>query len=391
MHQVWSVDAEKLRRFAASGEPSDDNLLRFETAAFVGQPPDGVGEVLERNRLKMRRETREAEVRKRKSCETVLRQAASKGHARGRPPAFGTAEQHHRGSRTTIGGEVGTHELAQHRAIISRESHLARVAHGLGRTGQYACVPGRRILSLVALVAMGLVLALGFALSASDSNGRNSRATATPAISVANDAALRSHPMVPASLGVCGAELQEALDARANLDQQPGYPGIQSAARATAHLLQRDCPADARGHAFWTDGLPQCATLEQSDPVCIGGEARGVRELPDVIGGCPSGPVTPTTDAGPSAALDAAVRYLTTVGEWRSAHVDLVYRVGTSDAGFGSVFAAQIPKWCGQAVADASYGVELTDTSGLWQGTDTHVGVVVAHLATGWQVWGAFH
>jgi hypothetical protein len=259
------------------------------------------------------------------------------------------------------------------------------------RVRQYAYVSGRRILSLVALATMALILAGGFALSASESNNHVSQATATPDISAVNDAAAPSQPVVHAPLHRCGAELREAIDARGNLAQQPGYPGIMSAARVTAHVLQRDCPDDARAHGFWSDGLPQCATLGQADPVCIGGEARGVKELPDVIGSCPSEPVTPTTDTGSSAAVDAATRYLTTIGEWRSAHVDLVYRVGTSDAGFGSVFAAQVPRWCGQTVADASYGVELTDTSGRWQGTDTHVGVVVAHLATGWQVWAAFH
>jgi hypothetical protein len=101
--------------------------------------------------------------------------------------------------------------------------------------------------------------------------------------------------------------------------------------------------------------------------------------------------LTPTTDDGPARAAEAALRYLTTIGEWRSAIVDSVYAVGTSESGFGSVFAAQIPKWCGQAVADASYGVELTNTSGRWEGTDSHVGVVVAHFASGWQVWAAFH
>jgi hypothetical protein len=64
---------------------------------------------------------------------------------------------------------------------------------------------------------------------------------------------------------------------------------------------------------------------------------------------------------------------------------------GRQAAAFGTLFAYQIPKWCGQAVADASYGVELTGYLGAWHGTDTHVGVVVAHFATGWQVWSAFH
>ena len=118
----------------------------------------------------------------------------------------------------------------------------------------------------------------------------------------------------------------------------------------------------------------------------------GVKELPDVIGGCPSQPVTPWTDADPiDAATQAAADYLTTTGQWRSAKVDLAYQVGTSEEGFGTLFARQMPHWCGPDVANGSFGVELTDTSGRWHGTDTHVGVVVAHFAGGWSVWGAFH
>jgi hypothetical protein len=122
MYQVRNVDAEKLCRFAASGEPNDDDLLWSETAALVGEPRDRVGEVLERNRLEVRGESGKAEVRERKGCESVLGQAASKGHGSGRPTAFGATEQHHRGCRITLGGEVRTDELTQHRAIISHES-----------------------------------------------------------------------------------------------------------------------------------------------------------------------------------------------------------------------------------------------------------------------------
>jgi hypothetical protein len=118
----------------------------------------------------------------------------------------------------------------------------------------------------------------------------------------------------------------------------------------------------------------------------------GVKELPDVIGGCPSQPITPWTDADPTgAATQAAIDYLTTTGQWRSAKVDLAYQVGSSAEGFGTLFAHQIAQWCGRATARASFGAELTDTSGRWHGTDSHVGVVVAHFADGWEVWAAFH
>src|SRR4051812_29073524 len=56
----------------------------------------------------------------------------SKGHARGRPSAFGSAEQHHRGTRTTVGSEVRPHELTQHRAIISHEAHHRHDGYGRG-------------------------------------------------------------------------------------------------------------------------------------------------------------------------------------------------------------------------------------------------------------------
>jgi len=83
--------------------------------------------------------------------------------------------------------------------------------------------------------------------------------------------------------------------------------------------------------------------------------------------------------------------YLTTVGQWGTATVNLVYGVGSSDAGFGTTFAARFRSGVVRPSRMRAMAFELTDTTGIWHGTDTHVGVVVAHFATGWRVWSAFH
>jgi len=70
--------------------------------------------------------------------------------------------------------------------------------------------------------------------------------------------------------------------------------------------------------------------------------------------------------------------------------VDAVYKVGdTSKGQFASVFARNVPMFCGSKVAAASYGVELINPAVHNSGSEGDV--VVAHFAHGWEVCGAYH
>jgi len=111
--------------------------------------------------------------------------------------------------------------------------------------------------------------------------------------------------------------------------------------------------------------------------------------------GCPSQPMTPipeTEIARNGPATDAALRWVRQVNsKWRNGgHVSAVYVVGeTSQGQFGSVYAANVPKYCGREVAGASYVVEMANPAE--NDTGREADVVVEHFASGWQVWGSFH
>jgi len=96
---------------------------------------------------------------------------------------------------------------------------------------------------------------------------------------------------------------------------------------------------------------------------------------------------------GDDPATDTALRWAEQVHpRWRNAsvHVLAVYVVGeTSQGQFGDVYTSSVPKYCGKEVAEASYVVEMGNPTE--HDTGREADVVVAHFATGWQVWGAFH
>ena len=110
---------------------------------------------------------------------------------------------------------------------------------------------------------------------------------------------------------------------------------------------------------------------------------------------CPTAAVLPmpTAAGARSDAVHAALRWVTAARHWPpgAGRLTAVYRVGQTSQGaeFSSVFAYNVPAFCGSKVADASYGVELWNP----QEHDTgQVGdVVVAYFKGGWQVWGSYH
>jgi hypothetical protein len=115
--------------------------------------------------------------------------------------------------------------------------------------------------------------------------------------------------------------------------------------------------------------------------------------------GCPTDAIVPmtATDArriGVRAA-DAAFQWIQHVNpKWRAASASVevlaVYAVGeTSKGQFGDVFALSVPRYCGKAVAKDSYVVEMGNPTEDDSGREADV--VVAHFASGWQVWGSFH
>jgi hypothetical protein len=102
-------------------------------------------------------------------------------------------------------------------------------------------------------------------------------------------------------------------------------------------------------------------------------------------------PIPETDIARNGPATDAALRWVRHVNPtWRGAgHVTAVYVVGdTSQGQFGQVYA-QNAHYCSPAVAGVSYVVEMANPAE--NDTGREVDVVVAHFASGWQVWGSFH
>jgi hypothetical protein len=113
---------------------------------------------------------------------------------------------------------------------------------------------------------------------------------------------------------------------------------------------------------------------------------------PDIIGACPPEqplPETATEDV-PVDARRAAVKYALTTLQWPSVQVVRAYHVGSGDTSYESMYRTQITQSCGGAVADASFGVNLSDPDGD-SSTSTRAALVVAQFADGWHVWARFY
>jgi hypothetical protein len=99
----------------------------------------------------------------------------------------------------------------------------------------------------------------------------------------------------------------------------------------------------------------------------------------------------PSGEDAAAAATGAALAWATRVRNWTpgAGHLTAVYKVGDTTTGlYGEVFAG-VAQYCGAAVADASWGVELGNPT--VHNTGNQADVVVAHFANGWQVWGSYH
>jgi hypothetical protein len=117
-----------------------------------------------------------------------------------------------------------------------------------------------------------------------------------------------------------------------------------------------------------------------------------VAPVPDIIDACPPQqpvPAPETADALVSA-RQAARRYALTTMQWPSVQVVRAYHVGAGDTSYESMYRYQITRSCGSAVADASYGVDLSNPDGD-SSTSSRAALVVAHFADGWRVWARFY
>jgi hypothetical protein len=74
---------------------------------------------------------------------------------------------------------------------------------------------------------------------------------------------------------------------------------------------------------------------------------------------------------------------------WTGEKLVASYPVTQPGGQFGELFAANVPRQCGQAVADASYAVELTNPS-VTQDSSRSTALVVAPIGGEWKVWGFY-
>jgi hypothetical protein len=107
---------------------------------------------------------------------------------------------------------------------------------------------------------------------------------------------------------------------------------------------------------------------------------------------CPTTPLIKGATAQPrSAAIQAATDDVRNKRHWPDATVDAAYPVGAIDQGaYAELFAFQVPL-CGNALAEASWVVELTSPTPGQGGSARQAQDVVAHFTGGWRVWGNYH
>ncbi len=105
---------------------------------------------------------------------------------------------------------------------------------------------------------------------------------------------------------------------------------------------------------------------------------------------CPGEPTTPATDADPrAAAVEAAQDFVRRTRGWIGAEVKAYPVLNPPADSYGVVFERNVPKFCGRAVAEASYGVDLANSS-ITLDSSRSSALVVAHFAEGWRVWGFY-
>ncbi len=115
-------------------------------------------------------------------------------------------------------------------------------------------------------------------------------------------------------------------------------------------------------------------------------------QLVSVPTGCPNEPITsppPNTDRL-EAAIGAARDFVLRTRGWTGERVAKAYPVRQGDPnGLGGIFAYNIPRFCGSAVADGTYGIELANDT-ITLDNSRYTALVAAHFANGWRVWGFY-
>jgi hypothetical protein len=90
------------------------------------------------------------------------------------------------------------------------------------------------------------------------------------------------------------------------------------------------------------------------------------------------------------AARRAAVDFVRTWRGWVDPRVEAVYPATEVNGGtYGIVFGNNVAKYCGDAVARNSFGVELSNDL-ITLDNSRFTALVVGHFADGWKVWGFY-
>jgi len=114
----------------------------------------------------------------------------------------------------------------------------------------------------------------------------------------------------------------------------------------------------------------------------------------DIIGAaCPTETAAPYSQLLLATAEQTGVAFVRQARGWKDATVHAAYPVGTTQgAWFGPEFAHNVPLFCGQGLASATYVVELQRVGAIEQGTSSdRAALAIAKFAGGWRVWGEFH
>jgi photosystem II stability/assembly factor-like uncharacterized protein len=154
--------------------------------------------------------------------------------------------------------------------------------------------------------------------------------------------------------------------------------------------LEENWALDASGTLFqWSDGGPKWARV---DTTAQPPWSSKLVSLPGDSVGCPEIAPPTTIDRATSdsdAAVAAAREFVRATRGWTGEQVEAVYPVTQPGGQFGEIFAQTVPRQCGQAVADASWGVELGNPS-VTQDSSRTTALVVAPTVDGLRVWGFY-
>jgi photosystem II stability/assembly factor-like uncharacterized protein len=147
--------------------------------------------------------------------------------------------------------------------------------------------------------------------------------------------------------------------------------------------IESNWATDASGAAYrWSDAGPK---WERIDTTPQGPWHTDLVSVPGNPGGCP------TIDklgvhSGPQ---EAARDFVRATRGWTDVQLLALYPVTQPGGQFGEVFAVNVARQCGQAVADASYAIELANPS-ITQDSSGATALVAAPIGGEWKVWGFY-